>query len=490
MVSNHHKNRFSYLALSVGVLGVGVGIIVGLLAGIQPLLLAVALVGVATVISFFTSFEQTVLGLLILRSSLDPFSSQQIPAAFAIGVDILTLLYVTVLLLTRRKVYTDGFWWFFAGWIALQSLWVILLPLGGLGMDGSYLPNSMREWIRLFSWLMVYLLVMQLKDTIRPQKVISCLFWALVIPLTVATLQLFVPSILPPIFVGATEEIAAPITEVSRIRGTLGLANTFSSFLILFILLTWWKLGQVRQRFPWIVLLGSLVFFLVNTKSLFALIMMVIAVLVIITPQMSVVNLLGGVILLASFLGLFASSEMGQERLGSIADTPLLNPHMDISRAILLSNGDNNSFNWRLAQWTYLLQAWQQYPILGYGLFTSSVLTVLHNYAHNEYVRALAEQGIVGLIAFLVFLGAQIWHLLKLFHQAPEGSDQQRLCLALLAMLLAMMFGMITENIWGHTTLFMYWWTLIAVAGWNWDELQSSSAHSMPSAAVSHLTNH
>jgi len=41
-------------------------------------------------------------------------------------------------------------------------------------------------------------------------------------------------------------------------------------------------------------------------------------------------------------------------------------------------------------------------------------------------------------------------------------------------MLLAMMVGMITENIWTHTALFFYWWTLFAVAGWNWEESQTS----------------
>lgn len=464
----------SRLAFRVTSAGVVVGLVAGFLAGAQPLYLFLAIGSVIAVVCFFAYFQQTVLGLLILRSSLDIFSAQQLPAAFAIGVDALTLLYVIVLLLTHRSVQTDGFWWFFAGWTALQGLWVILLPLGGLGMDGSYLPNSLREWIRLFSWLMAYLLVMQLKDTIPAQKVISWLFLALVFPLTVAALQLFAPSLLPPILTGGSSEMASPVEELSRVNGTLGLANTFATFLVLFILLTWWKLKQVKWRFPWIILLGSLVFFLVNTQSLFSLLMIGLAVFVTIAPRLSLVNLLAGVVLTASVIGLFASSEMGQERLASIDDTPLLNPNMDISRAVLLSKTDNNSFNWRLAQWTYLLQAWQQYPILGYGLLTSSQLTVLHNYAHNEYVRAIVEGGIVGLIAFLVFLVAQIWYLLQLFYKAPRGSAKRDFCLTLLAMLLAMMFGMITENIWTHTALFFYWWTLFAVAGWDWEESQTS----------------
>jgi O-antigen ligase len=464
----------SRLAFWVSVGGVVFGLVAGFLAGAQPLYLGLAIGSVIVLVYFFADFKRTVLGLLILRSSLDIFSAQQLPAAFAIGVDVLTLLYVSVLLLTRRTVHTDGFWWFFAGWIALQGLWVVLLPLGGLGMDGSSLPTSLREWIRLFSWLMAYLLVMQLKDTITPQQVISSLFLGLVIPLTVAALQLFAPSLLPSGLANASAEIASPVEEFSRVQGTLGLANTFATFLVLFILLTWWKLGRAKWRLPWIILLGSLVFFLVNTKSLFSLIMIAIAVFVMIAPRLSLVNLLGGVVLTATVIGLFASSDFGQERLASIDDTPLLNPNMDVSRAVLLSKTDNNSFNWRLAQWTYLLQAWQQYPVLGYGLLTCSQLTVLHNYAHNEYVRAIVEGGIVGLIAFLVFLGVQIWHLLQLFHKAPKGSVQRDFCLALLAILLAMMVGMITENIWTHTTLFFYWWALFAVAGWDWDESRTS----------------
>lgn len=465
----------SRLAFRVTSGGVVVGIVAGFLAGAQPLYLFLAIGSVIAVVCFFAYFKQTVLGLLILRSSLDIFSAQQIPAAFAIGVDILTLLYVTVLLLTRRSVQTDGFWWFFAGWTALQGLWVILLLLGGLGMDGSYLPTSLREWIRLFSWLMAYLLVMQLKDTIPAQKVISWLFLALVFPLILAALQLFAPSVLPPLLIGASsEELVAPVQEISRIRGTLGMAGTFATFLVLFMMLSWWKISHSRSRLPWIIMLGSLVFFFVNTQSLSCLAMIAIAVFVMLAPRLNIVNLVGGFVLLAAVIGLFGSSDLGQERFASLGDTPLLNPNMDVSRAVLLSKGDGNSFNWRLAQWTYLLQAWQQYPILGYGLLTSSQLTVLHNYAHNEYVRAIVEGGIVGLIAFLVFLVAQIWYLLQLFHKAPRGSAKRDFCLTLLAMLLAMMVGMITENIWTHTALFFYWWTLFAVAGWDWEESQTS----------------
>ncbi|NEO43863.1 MAG: O-antigen ligase family protein [Moorea sp. SIO4A3] len=465
-------HRSSALTFWLGLAGVPIGLAVGLLAGTQPSLLGLGLVAVAVVVYFFARFEQAVLGLLILRSCLDPFSDQQVPAAFAMGLNGLTLLYVTVMLLRGQTVRTDKFWWFFAGWVMLQGLWVILLPLGGLGLDASFLLESIREWIRLFSWLMVYLLVMQLKGRIPPKQVVYGLFWALLLPVTVALLQMFVPSVLPPFFAPHGGH-STGIEEVSRIKGTLGHPNTFVTFVLLFMGLTYWRLTQSKQGWPWLLLLGLLAFLYVSTKSLFGLMMLGTFIVALIAPRLSLVNLIGGIVVFVGIIILFGSSEFGQERLGSIAQTPLGNPDIDIWRAILLSKGDSNSFNWRIAQWTYLLGQWQKFPILGYGLGISADVSTNGLYPHNDYIRALVEGGIVGLGTLFIFLGGQVVRLLQLYVQAPRGSGQRELSLALLAFLLAIPVGMITENIWTHTTMFFYWWTLLAVAGWNWNEQET-----------------
>lgn len=451
------------MILRIGLVGVGIG----LLTAFEPLYLGLVVGAIAVVFLFFARFEQTVLGLLILRSGLDPFSAYQIPSLFAIAVDILTLLYVAVTLLTGQIVRTDKFWWLFAGWVALQGVGVILIPLEEQGLDAGAFIDSIREWVRLFSWLMVYLLVMQLQDRLHPQKIISALFFALILPLTAATIQMLVPVSLLPAILQATKD---PISgEISRINGTLGLSNTFATFLLLFIGLTYWKVNQSQRRWTWLILLGLLGFFYVNTKALFSLIMLGIFILVLIAPRLSLINLIGGAFLFAVVIVLFASTEFGQQRLTSLTQTPLLNPDLDISRAIILSHGDGNSFNWRLAQWSLLMQAWEQSPILGYGLASSRYLTIYNNYAHNDYVRALAEGGILGLLAFLFFLGIQATHLIQLLGRTSSTKAQQDLCRVLLAILAAVVVGMITENIWSHTTFFFYWWTLFAIAGWNWD---------------------
>ncbi|HEY9633638.1 MAG TPA: O-antigen ligase family protein, partial [Coleofasciculaceae cyanobacterium] len=368
-------------------------------------------------------------------------------------------------------------------WVLLQGVWVVLLPLGGLGLDGSVLLDSIREWIRLFSWVMVYLLVMQLKDRIPPKQIVHSLFWALLLPLTVAVLQMFVPSVLPPMLgpqSGTEFSGGAPSEGSSRIKGTLGHPNTFVTFTLMFMGLTYWRLNQSKQRWPWMILLGLLAFFFVSTKSLFGLMMLGTFIVVMIAPRLNLPSLLGGILLFVVVIGLFGSTEFGKERLGSIGQTPLGNPDIDIWRAILLSAGDGNSFNWRIMQWTYLLGQWQLHPILGYGLGISTYVSTNKLYPHNDYVRALVEGGIVGLLTFLIFFIVQIVRLIRIYRDHSATREQRDLCLVMLAIILAIPVGMITENIWSHTTLFFYWWTLFGVVGWNWNERQTKENVVLP----------
>ena len=458
-----------YLYLSVGI----IGSIVGILVGVKPFLLCFTVAAIVIIICFFSYFEQVVLGLLILRSSLDIFSAQQVPAAFAIAIDVLTILYVIFKLITGQRVQTDKFWWFFAGWIGLQSLWLFLMLFGRLGLDSSYFLPSIREFTRLFSWLIVYLLVMQLKGKINPSWFINILMLSLVIPTSVAFLQVILPQgVLPPLLVYAVDPSMEVIGEGSRVFGTLGHPNGLAKFLFLFIALTWWQIERSSKRWYWFLMMFALVFLLVSTQALFAIGMLGVFVIVRMVQQISFSRLLAGIVLFALFIGLFASTELGLERLNSISNTPLLNRDIGISQAILLSDG--NSFNWRIAQWTYLLQAWQKYPIFGYGLNSSMGIPAFFNYAHNDYVRALVEGGIVGFIGFLAFQAAQLVYIVRLYLKATPKSDARRLYSILLAIFLSFSISMATDNTWSNTVVYFYWWSILAVAGWDWDKYKKN----------------
>ncbi|MDJ0730294.1 MAG: O-antigen ligase family protein [Crocosphaera sp.] len=474
MTSNYLKNKKSKLALLITLGGILAGILVGILVGFNALYVIALIVVITSLILFFFSFEMTVLSLLIIRSSLDILSDYQIPTAFALGIIALTLMYVTIQLLTNKPVYTDKFWWFLVAWLVTQGLWVILLPLGGLGLGGWALSIAVREWVRLFSWIIIYLLILQLKDKINPHKIVTSLFLGLVIPLTVAFLQILVPSsLLPSILVYENDIFEAG----TRINATFGHPNTFTTFTFLFLGLTYWKQQHSKNRKLWLILLGIVAFFFVSTKALVGLMMLATFLFCIFSRNANIINIIGGIILFVFVIGLFASTEFGQERLGSIAQTPLLNPDIDIWKAIMLSKTDGNSFNWRLAQWAYLLGQWQQYPLLGFGLGTGKYISTNGLEPHNEYLRALIEGGIMGLIIFFIFLGGQIIYLFKVMRSSFDNKMKQDLAFTLMAILLGLCVGMITENIWTHTTLFFYWWTILALMSWDWDNNEKSSNH-------------
>lgn len=454
------KNALALLLVS------GLGVLVAALAGaainLEPLsvaawvLLAAALFGLTYSIA---NFELAFIGLLIVRSALDAFNP--LPSIFALGVEALAIAYGSWLLLRRQPIQTTKLWWFFCGWTIFQGLWVVLLPLGGLGLDGSAFFTGVREWLRILTWVAVYWIALQLKGRFSPERGISMLFFSLVVPLGVASLQVFAPGILPgglALYLG------------TRASGTLGHPATFSTFLLLFIALTWWKLGQTRQRLRWLLLLGVLGLFLVSAQALTVLAMLVVMLAVLVVPRLNVPNLIGVALFVALILGLLLSTEIGQERLASIAETPLLGQNIDWSRSVLLSWRDGNSFNWRVAQWTFLLEAWRNSPWLGHGLNTSSLLTVWQNLAHNDYVRALVEQGIVGFLSFLTLLGVQALYLIRLLISLPAGSPKRDLCYVLFAFFLASLLGMVADNLWSHTALYSYWWVLIAMLSWDWQE--------------------
>jgi O-antigen ligase len=464
-------NSSGYKKFCIGLGCIIFGITTGYLIGANLLFLVLALVAVIVIALWFKSYEISALVALILRTAIDSTSSPPLPSVMGAAICIMTLLYVAVLIFRRKTIQIDWFCWFFASWILLQGLWVLLLPLGGLGLDGSYLSESIREWIRIFSWLMVYLMIMQLKDKLSPQKVISILFLSLIIPLVVALLQIIVPSVLPTNLAPLVAEALGPGgSDGARIRGTIGHPNGFATYLFLFIGLTSWKLGSSKQKLPWLLLLSVLAFFYVSAKALFSLMMIGVFVLVLIAPRLSVLNLIAGILLFGIMIGLFASTPFGQERLGSIGNTPLLNPDIDVSRAILLSRSDGNSFNWRIAQWTYLWQRFCEFPLLGYGLGLTKTITTNHLEAHNDYVRALVEGGITGFTTFIGLFVVQLVRIGQLIKRSLPGSKHRNFCLVLLAILIPIPVGMITENIWSHTMLFSYWFSALAIAGWDWDE--------------------
>lgn len=413
--------------------GCCMGIMIGLLAGVQPLLPGLMIPATLILIYSFNKFEWVLMGWLILRSSVDGMVSLQLPTIFALSLNAIGALFLVTQLFKRQKIHTDWFWWGFFTWWLIQGLWLVMM-LGELGFGSAMLGDSLREWVRIFSWVMMYLLIMQMKDKMDPERAITRLFLALIAPVTIAILQLALPSILPAEFsIGGGDSSGSLVTDEVRVRGTIGHANRFVTLIFLFIGLTIWKVQQVtgRTKILWLGLLSILAFFYISAKALYSLLMLVVFTVVMIAPRLSIAKLALGILGVGAIMILFGRTEFGQDRLASVANTPLLNPNMDISRAIILSKGDNNSFNWRITQWTYLMGQFELSPIFGYGIGTNRFISENNLEPHNDYIRSLVEGGWVRFTTYIGFLLMQIVRLVQLLRESYLQPGRHALCLIL-----------------------------------------------------------
>lgn len=103
----------------------------------------------------------------------------------------------------------------------------------------------------------------------------------------------------------------------------------------------------------------------------------------------------------------------------------------------------------RRVYWQDAIKLWQTAPVFGRGLggFENGVVSVQDyyyetKYAHNHYVEALCDLGVLGLAAFLAVLGTAAWALVKSRKEKP-------LMVMLLAACVVQMFGQaISDVIW------------------------------------------
>lgn len=438
-----NKKNISFFLLSLLVaLGTAVW-------GEVTLQLLILLIVAAVILAFFLKeIEISILFLLVLRSSLDFFTQLKIPAAYGVGIELLAIFYMVFCFIRNKSIQTDSFWWLLLGWTLFQGLWLFLMPLDALGFDATYLAESFREWLRILIWPTTYFLVMQLKGKVSPQKILSVLLLALPLPILLALFQLK--------------------NGIVRINSTFAHANAFASFLLLFMGIVWWKYkNSTRFKWLWITLLGIISFLLISTKALFVLMMLLVSLLVIIIPKLSLKSLIFGVLSFSLVISLFASTDYGKSRLESIASTPLLNPEISINRGILLSESDHNSFNWRLSHWHTVLKAWEKRPFLGYGLGLSKQSIDSKYLPHNDYIRALIEGGVLGIFSYLVLWSLYLAQSIKVVRSSTLDSHKD-LSLVVAALVVAVLVGMVTENIWSHTVFFFYFSVLFAISSWDW----------------------
>ncbi len=121
---------------------------------------------------------------------------------------------------------------------------------------------------------------------------------------------------------------------------------------------------------------------------------------------------------------------------------------------------DDNSFEWRILNWTMLLREWREAPLLGHGLgATYAIVAPLGHLPHSDPVRFLVETGLVGATFALLAYLAVMTKLLVLARHAPGASFP--------AAVLAVMVGVSTHGLVTHVTFNTApAYVLAALVGW------------------------
>lgn len=107
---------------------------------------------------------------------------------------------------------------------------------------------------------------------------------------------------------------------------------------------------------------------------------------------------------------------------------------------------DDTSLGWRFQAWAKVLAVWREHPVLGNGIGATTSGIILHTIPHNEYVRLLAEVGVVGLAAVVLLV---VWYAVAMTRRLLSGAPR-----AVCALGLAVLAGSVINGLAANTMLY------------------------------------
>jgi O-antigen ligase len=335
----------------------------------------------------------------MVRSSLGIFAD----IGFYIGplkvnvpsiASILILIIGGLYFVLKRRIDINKISIIFGIWL-LVLVPFVFISVNNFGATGFV---GLREWIRLFTIFVIFLLSYHLVKRDSFQQFLNLVFLSLAVPLCVGIYQLVTHS-------------GRIITGIHRIHGTFVHPNGFALYLVFFIGLTLWRLTTSKNKF-WLLLLSLEVVSLIATFSLTGFIMcgVLCFFLLLKAGKKQKVAIISFVSIFSLIVILTPQFQKRWEKIKKI----------DI-RQVIETKKPVDSFTWRIINWHELLSLWREKPILGYGLDSTSLVNprkksvgpVGRGYsAHSDFVKYLVETGLVGFSFYLLFIfsiGSQIY---------------------------------------------------------------------------------
>lgn len=430
----------------------GVGLLAFLL---PPTMVVAALLAAVVVLLWLVVPEAVIITLLLARSSVDGFMelftlfsgsplSMNLSGAtnsLAVGLGVLTL--------ARRLLRKQSLLVSAPGGTYLVFLLMCLLSLPGfinapVGVDGFDLAIAVKEWARLASGLAIFLMVSDVvKDERGVRRFTLVVMASSLIPLLLGWYQILTGT--GYFFLGFVG------TEFAyRPQGTFAHPGGLGAYLVLVLTLSASLYFSTSSRAIRVLLLvwaglaaGCLLMTMARTNWL-------------------------GMMIAALTLGLLRRRRLA---LLSLAVAAVLVTAVPLLQERLIAS---ESVQWRLELWQAGVElAWPP-TLLGRGLGSSpwlvnQLLTKVLSPPHNDYLKALIETGLLGVLAYGAWLVVLVRHGWQAYRLAGEPTVAWR-GLGLLASVTAVIVMSFSDNVLGHTAVQWYLWALVALvpAGGQW----------------------
>lgn len=359
---------------------------------VLPLLLVagVVLAGMA-----FVRFEAFVLVVLATRASVDYVRlGSSVPVEPSVVVSVAFVLASLVWLAAQRR----------AGEAAeprrpLTRVALVFLGTALLSTTTSIDPvASTTELARLASVVMMIVILERLCRTPKVmRRVLMAVFASAVVPALVGLQQ----------SLGGAGR--AVIDGYSRVTATFTHPNSFAMYLAFLVVMGVALVPQVRWRWRW--------------------------------PALAALALGGTLLLLTFSRGAWIAAGVGLIAVGALHGrrtaaaivvlvvlltlTPAVGARFgDLDEEVKDSGATGNSLVWRMGYWKQAIELAKEHPVTGVGPRMVAAATGGGKLPHNDYVRALAEEGLLGLASYTLLLASFVAVARRAWLRARPGLER------------------------------------------------------------------
>jgi O-antigen ligase len=353
------------------------------------------------------------------------------PAASALAILFIALSVVWLLAQRRsgnrlRPTVADAAFGFFVGSCLLSAI-------GSVNRAAT-----LTETARIVAAVLMFVVLERLLTSMqRVRRVLVACFVALAAPVGLGVYQ------------AVTGHGRFETAGVSRVVGTFLHPNTFGFFLSMFMLMAiaLYRHCEPRARLALALITGLCGILLVLTYSRGSWIAFTLGLVLIGLLQSRLVFawIIGGALLTAAAL------------------PSVISRLSDLGTGNSVTGSAGNSLTWRLEYWAAVLQLNNANPVTGIGLKGTRFLTDQSKAPHNDFLRAYAETGALGLLAFLVVLVALVGIARRAVRSAAPGLATG-VAVGFAAVLLAYLIDSVGDNLMSEVVVLWYVYAFAACA--------------------------